>query len=43
MAEVNYLGHVVSAASVAVEQEKVQAVLDWPVPKNLRALRGFLG
>ena len=38
----NYLGHVVSAIGV-VDQEKNQAVLDWPVPKNLKTLRRFLG
>lgn len=28
---------------VAVDQEKIQAVLDWPIPKTVKALRGFLG
>ena len=37
------MGHVVSAQGVAVDQSKVQAVVEWPVPKTLKALRGFLG
>jgi hypothetical protein len=38
-----YLGHVISAAGVAMDQQKVQAVLDWTQPKSPRAVCGFLG
>nr|GFA06067.1 Ty3/gypsy retrotransposon protein [Tanacetum cinerariifolium] len=41
--EVNYLGHVISANGVAVENSKVQAVLSWPTPKSAKGVRGFLG
>lgn len=41
--EVKYLGHVVSPLGVAVDPEKVEAVLDWPVPKDKHELRSFLG
>ena len=37
------MGHVVSAAGIIVDPEKVKAVQDWPIPYSLRALRGFLG
>lgn len=40
---VSYLGHVISEKGVEVDMEKVQAIMDCPVPANLRALRGFLG
>nr|CAB3446695.1 unnamed protein product [Digitaria exilis] len=41
--EVSYLGHVVSGQGVAMDTSKVQAILEWPRPTSVRALRGFLG
>jgi len=40
---VAYLGHVISEEGVAMDKQKVQAVLDWPVPKSARAVCSFLG
>jgi hypothetical protein len=37
------LGHIISAAGVAMDPAKVQAVLDWPQPHSSHAVRGFLG
>ena len=41
--KVHYLGHVISKGTVAPDPEKVKAILDWPPPRSLTALRGFLG
>lgn len=41
--QVEYLRHVVSAKGVAMDDSKVHAILNWPVPGNLKQLRGFLG
>ncbi|CAN6308396.1 unnamed protein product [Urochloa humidicola] len=40
---VAYLGHVISNGGVAMDPSKIDAVNTWPVPRTLRALRGFLG
>ncbi|XP_074373638.1 uncharacterized protein LOC141713987 [Apium graveolens] len=39
---VSYLGHVISSEWVKVDLEKVNSMIDCPIPKNLRELRGFL-
>jgi len=38
-----YLGHTISAQGVSTELAKVQALQQWPIPKNLKEIRGFLG
>ena len=38
-----YLGHIISEKGVEPVQAKVDAIQQWPIPKNLKALRGFLG
>jgi hypothetical protein len=40
---VTYLAHVISIDGVAMDSQKVMAVVDWPVPRTARAVRGFLG
>lgn len=41
--EIGYLGHIISKTGVSMDPQKVEAVLNWPLPKSLKALRGFLG
>src|SRR4051812_33016006 len=41
--EVTYLGHVISAKGIAVNPERVQAVLDWTPPESVKQVRSFLG
>jgi hypothetical protein len=37
------LGHLVGKDSVRVDPKNIEAMQDWPNPKNLKILRGFLG
>jgi hypothetical protein len=41
--EVEYLGHLVGKDGVKVDPKKIEAMQDWPHPKNLKILHGFLG
>jgi hypothetical protein len=41
--EVEYLGHLVGNDGVRVDPKKIEARQDWPHPKTLKSLCGFLG
>ena len=41
--KVRFLGYVVSAQGVRMEEERIDAVKNWPEPKSVRDIQGFLG
>ncbi|MGB0246440.1 MAG: reverse transcriptase domain-containing protein [Paracoccaceae bacterium] len=41
--EVEYLGHLVNKDGIRMVPSYIQRILDWPVPKNGKELRSFLG
>ncbi|MBW0572855.1 hypothetical protein O181_112570 [Austropuccinia psidii MF-1] len=38
-----YLGYVVSSEGLNMDSSKVQQILNWPQPRNIKALQSFLG
>ena len=41
---IEYLGHIISKGTIAIDPEKMKAVQEWPVPfKNLTEVQSFLG
>ena len=43
MSSVSYLGHIFSAAGMAADPKKTQVIKEWPIPKDAKDLRQFLG
>lgn len=41
--KVEWLGYVISEEGIEVDQSKIQAILDWPVPKNQIDILSYLG
>jgi hypothetical protein len=40
---VDYLGLVISPRGISMEEKKVQAVKEWPAPRNVKQIQSFLG
>ncbi|MCI12082.1 enzymatic polyprotein, partial [Trifolium medium] len=41
--EIEYLGHLISGRGVSADPKKIEDMLKWPYPKEIKSLRGFLG
>ncbi|GKA08098.1 RNA-directed DNA polymerase, partial [Tanacetum coccineum] len=41
--QVTFLGYLVSAHGIQVDEKKVQAIRDWPVPQSIQRVRSFHG
>ena len=41
--KIQYLGHVVTKEGISVDPEKIRAIEDWQVPKDLTDVRSFMG
>ena len=43
MDKVVFLGYVISAKGIEVDEEKVKAIKEWPTPKSITKVRSFHG
>jgi len=41
--EVEFLGVIIGPRGVEMQKEKVEGVLNWPIPKNVKEVQKFLG
>ncbi|KAF8755554.1 Reverse transcriptase-rnase h-integrase [Rhizoctonia solani] len=41
--EVTYIGLVITPDGISMEKEKLQAIMDWPEPQNVKQVQSFLG
>nr|XP_016500597.1 PREDICTED: uncharacterized mitochondrial protein AtMg00860-like [Nicotiana tabacum] len=41
--KVEYLGHIITWEGVAKDPSKIEAMINWPISKSIKALREFLG
>ncbi|KAI5407187.1 hypothetical protein KIW84_053437 [Lathyrus oleraceus] len=41
--DIEYLVHIISGKGVSADPKKIGDMLKWPIPKDLKGLRGFLG
>ncbi|KAA0032313.1 Transposon Ty3-I Gag-Pol polyprotein [Cucumis melo var. makuwa] len=40
---IEYLGHIISGEGIEVDPEKICSIADWPIPKTVKEVKGFLG
>ncbi len=40
---VEYLGYILSLEGLCMSEDKVKAILDWPVPRKVKDIQSFLG
>jgi len=41
--KVKFVGHYVSAKGIEVDNERIACIINWPFPRTIAELRGFLG
>ena len=41
--EVEFLGHIINESGVNTDPKKIECIAEWPIPRNVREVRSFLG
>ena len=40
---IQYLGYIISEEGISVDPEKIEAIMNWPTPRNVTDVRSFMG
>ena len=40
---IQYLGHIILEEGISVDPEKIEAIMNWPTPRNVTDVRYFMG
>ena len=40
---IQYLGHIILEEGISVDPEKIEAIMNWPTPRNVTDVRSFMG
>ena len=40
---IQYLGHIISDEGISIDPEKIEAIMNWPTPRNATDVRSFKG
>ena len=41
--KIHYLCHIISYEGISMDLEKIEAIMNWPTPKNVTDVRSFMG
>jgi hypothetical protein len=41
--QIHYLGHIISKDGITMDLEKIEAIIEWSMPKNVTKVRSFMG
>ena len=39
---IHYLGHIISDEGIYVDPKKIEAIMNWPTPRNVTDVRSFM-
>ena len=40
---IHHLGHIISTEGISVDPKKIEAIMNWPTPRNVIDVRSFIG
>jgi hypothetical protein len=41
--KIQYLGHIISEENIVLDPEKIRAIMEWPIPKDVADIQSFMG